>query len=114
VCSSDLLVWPALVLSIHRLTKGWLVTSVLVVVFGGSLLASELMLDAESGQAHTAHTMNKVPLLLVNAPAEIGGLADGSLADIAPTILDLLGLDKPAAMTGHSLLRGLSTSAAAQ
>jgi 2,3-bisphosphoglycerate-independent phosphoglycerate mutase len=87
---------------------------------GGALLITadhgncEQMLDTQSGQAHTAHTMNKVPLLLVNAPARIGGLSDGSLADIAPTILDLLGLDKPTAMTGHSLLRGLSTSAAAQ
>ena len=87
---------------------------------GGALLITadhgncEQMLDTQSGQAHTAHTMNKVPLLLVNAPAKIGGLSDGSLADIAPTILELLGMAKPTVMTGHSLLRGLSTSAAAQ
>jgi len=42
-----------------------------------------------------------VPVIAVNAPA--GHLKNGRLADVAPTLLDLMGLPKPAAMTGHSL-----------
>ncbi|MEQ8355310.1 MAG: 2,3-bisphosphoglycerate-independent phosphoglycerate mutase [Kiloniellaceae bacterium] len=65
----------------------------------------EQMSDPRTGQAHTAHTMNKVPLLLVNGPTRAAKLADGRLADIAPTVLDLLVLPLPAVMTGHSLIR---------
>ncbi|HSR71104.1 MAG TPA: 2,3-bisphosphoglycerate-independent phosphoglycerate mutase, partial [Kiloniellales bacterium] len=78
---------------------------------GGALLITsdhgnvEQMSDPETGQSHTAHTMNRVPLLLVNPPAGIEDLADGRLADIAPTILSLMGLEQPAEMTGRSLLR---------
>ena len=66
---------------------------------------AEQMSDPKTGQAHTAHTMNKVPLLLVNGPARAAALAEGRLADIAPTVLDLMALPRPAAMTGHSLLK---------
>ncbi|MGD1880418.1 MAG: 2,3-bisphosphoglycerate-independent phosphoglycerate mutase [Kiloniellaceae bacterium] len=66
---------------------------------------AEQMSDQETGQAHTAHTMNKVPLLLINGPGRVAALNDGRLADIAPTVLDLMALPKPAAMTGHSLLK---------
>jgi len=65
---------------------------------------AEQMSDEKTGQAHTAHTMNKVPLLLINGPARAEALRDGRLADIAPTVLDLMGLPCPAAMTGHSLI----------
>ncbi|MGF1594200.1 MAG: 2,3-bisphosphoglycerate-independent phosphoglycerate mutase [Kiloniellaceae bacterium] len=65
---------------------------------------AEQMSDAQTGQAHTAHTMNKVPLLLINGPERVAALSDGRLADIAPTLLDLMALPRPAAMTGHSLL----------
>jgi 2,3-bisphosphoglycerate-independent phosphoglycerate mutase len=63
----------------------------------------ELMRDPATGEPHTAHTTNPVPVLLVNG----GGtqLASGRLADVAPTLLDLLGLPKPAEMTGVTLLR---------
>ncbi len=63
----------------------------------------ELMRDPATGEPHTAHTTNPVPVLLVNG----GGakLAGGQLADVAPTLLDLLGLPKPAEMTGVTLLR---------
>jgi 2,3-bisphosphoglycerate-independent phosphoglycerate mutase len=77
---------------------------------GGALLITadhgnaEMMRDPVTGQPHTAHTLNPVPLLLVNPPAGITGLRDGRLADIAPTLLQLLGLSAPAAMTGRSLL----------
>jgi 2,3-bisphosphoglycerate-independent phosphoglycerate mutase len=66
---------------------------------------AEQMSDEKTGQAHTAHTMNKVPLLLINGPARVATLRDGRLADIAPTVLDLMALPVPAQMTGHSLLK---------
>jgi 2,3-bisphosphoglycerate-independent phosphoglycerate mutase len=78
---------------------------------GGSLLITadhgnaEMMRDPKTGQPHTAHTTNPVPLVLVNPPPGITGLADGRLADIAPTLLAIMGLKQPTAMTGHSLLR---------
>jgi 2,3-bisphosphoglycerate-independent phosphoglycerate mutase len=82
---------------------------------GGAMLVTadhgncECMRDPDSGQAMTAHTLNPVPVWLVgsllpgrNAPIL---LADGILADVAPTLLELMGLPQPAEMTGHSLLR---------
>ena len=59
----------------------------------------------DAGQPHTAHTTNTVPLLMLNAPDWAGGLKDGSLADIAPTLLKLLKLKQPQEMTGRSLIR---------
>lgn len=64
----------------------------------------EMMRDPESGQPHTAHTLNKVPIILVNGPAWTQGLRDGRLADVAPTLLRLLDLPQPAKMTGASLI----------
>ena len=88
---------------------------------GGALLITadhgnaEQMADAGTGQAHTAHTMNKVPAILVNPPAGAKGLSDGRLADIAPTILALMKLPRPEEMTGHCLLRPeLARSSAAE
>jgi len=78
---------------------------------GGSLMITadhgnaEQMRDAATGQAHTAHTMNRVPLLLVGAPDDIKGLDDGRLADIAPSLLELMGLEQPTEMSGRSLLQ---------
>jgi 2,3-bisphosphoglycerate-independent phosphoglycerate mutase len=78
---------------------------------GGCLLITadhgnvEMMRDAETGQPHTAHTTNPVPIVLFNPPPGVLGLEDGRLADIAPTLLSLLGLEQPRAMTGRSLLR---------
>jgi 2,3-bisphosphoglycerate-independent phosphoglycerate mutase len=57
-----------------------------------------------SGSPHTAHTANLVPLILVDPQRRDVRLREGILADIAPTILELLELPKPAAMTGRSLL----------
>lgn len=77
---------------------------------GGTLVITadhgnaEMMRDPETGEPHTAHTLNPVPFVVVNPPAEIGRLENGRLSDIAPTLLDLLGQTKPAAMTGHSLI----------
>jgi 2,3-bisphosphoglycerate-independent phosphoglycerate mutase len=78
---------------------------------GGTMLITadhgnvELMRDVATGAPFTAHTTNPVPLILVGPPPGITGLADGRLADIAPTLLAMLGLPQPAAMTGRSLLR---------
>lgn len=77
---------------------------------GGTLIISadhgnaEMMRDPETGEPHTAHTLNPVPFLVVNPPRTVEHLEDGRLADVAPTLLDLLGLEKPAAMTGHTLI----------
>ncbi len=77
---------------------------------GGTMLVTadhgnvEMMADPASGQAHTAHTTNPVPLLLVNPPGALA-LGNGRLADVAPTLLELLALKAPAAMTGESLLQ---------
>ncbi|KXG75025.1 2,3-bisphosphoglycerate-independent phosphoglycerate mutase [Thermotalea metallivorans] len=63
---------------------------------------SDEMLDAE-GNVITAHSKNPVPLLLINAPEDCG-IGEGRLADIAPTLLHMMGLPKPEEMTGRSLL----------
>lgn len=64
----------------------------------------EQMLDPESGQAHTAHTLNPVPLIYVSDRAQDCQLRNGSLCDIAPTLLHLMKLPIPAEMEGQSLL----------
>ena len=56
----------------------------------------------EDGSAHTAHTLNLVPVVLVGADSKI---TNGKLADVAPTILDLMGIEKPIEMTGFSIIR---------
>ncbi|MEA2337007.1 MAG: 2,3-bisphosphoglycerate-independent phosphoglycerate mutase [Thermoanaerobaculia bacterium] len=66
---------------------------------------AELMFDPATNQPHTAHTTNPVPLILVDAHKRFGTLrGGGALQNVAPTILDILGIDKPAEMTGESLL----------
>ena len=65
---------------------------------------AEQMVDPITGQPHTAHTLNMVPAILVNAPPGIAGVGHGRLADVAPTLVALLRLPQPAEMTGHSLL----------
>jgi len=67
------------------------------------------MTDPVSGQRHTAHTTNKVPLVFHGRPASLSG--EGSLRDIAPTMLALQGLAQPEEITGHMLLE-LDTDAA--
>jgi 2,3-bisphosphoglycerate-independent phosphoglycerate mutase len=76
---------------------------------GGALLVTadhgnaELMRDPATGGPHTAHTTNPVPVILF-ADLPGAGLHEGRLADLAPTLLDLMELDKPAEMTGASLI----------
>ena len=64
----------------------------------------EKMIDENTGQPYTAHTVGKVRAVLYNAPSYVKGLKDGRLADISPTLLDLLELQQPQEMTGHSLI----------
>lgn len=62
----------------------------------------EQMIDYKTGEPHTAHTTNPVPLVLVGK--DDVKLKEGRLADLAPTMLDLIGLEKPEEMTGESLI----------
>ena len=64
----------------------------------------EVMFDERRGIPHTAHTTNLVPTVLINAPSNVAHLKPGKLADVAPTILDLMSIPKPKIMTGSSLL----------
>jgi 2,3-bisphosphoglycerate-independent phosphoglycerate mutase len=66
---------------------------------------AEEMFDYQNQQAQTAHTTNKVPLILVSNNCAKLKLHDGRLCDIAPTVLELLNIDKPQEMTGVSLIK---------
>ncbi len=83
-----------------------------VAAAGGVLMVTadhgncEEMINLKSGERHTQHTLNDVPVVLLNAPASIDALRDGRLSDVAPTLLTLLGLEIPSEMTGQSLLGG--------
>jgi len=63
---------------------------------------SEQMIDYTTGDPHTAHTTNDVPLILVGAEGKT--LKSGRLADLAPTMLELMGIERPEEMTGESLI----------
>ena len=64
----------------------------------------ECMLSSDGQQPHTAHTLNVVPVVMVNGPRRVSGLKAGRLADVAPTLLDLMELPQPDEMTGHTLI----------
>ena len=76
---------------------------------GGALLVTadhgncEMMRDPETGGPHTAHTTNPVPVIAMGTNAKT--LRNGRLADLAPTLLDMMGLKHPREMTGQSLLQ---------
>ncbi|MBK5259138.1 MAG: 2,3-bisphosphoglycerate-independent phosphoglycerate mutase [Thermoanaerobaculia bacterium] len=71
----------------------------------------ELMFDKTTNQPHTAHTTNPVPLILVDPKKRYGNLRDGgSLENVAPTMLTILGIEQPAEMTAKSLLASESSS----
>jgi 2,3-bisphosphoglycerate-independent phosphoglycerate mutase len=77
--------------------------------FGGECLITadhgnaEQMLDGKSGQAHTAHTCEPVPLIYVGRKATIA--PTGALSDISPTVLHLMGMEQPEEMTGTVLMQ---------
>ena len=62
-----------------------------------------LRINPQTNGPHTAHTLNRVPAILIDGPAGVK-LKDGRLADVAPTLLALMGFEQPAEMTGVSLL----------
>ena len=76
---------------------------------GGAMIVTadhgncEVMVDPETGGPHTAHTLNPVPVALVGGP-QGAKLRPGRLADLAPTLLALMGLPKPPEMTGETLI----------
>jgi 2,3-bisphosphoglycerate-independent phosphoglycerate mutase len=86
-----------------------------VTEMGGELVLTadhgnaEQMADPDTGQPHTAHTLNPVPLIH-HGQHRLSLRAHGSLRDIAPTLLNLLGLDQPEAMTGQSLIQSPTES----
>jgi 2,3-bisphosphoglycerate-independent phosphoglycerate mutase len=65
---------------------------------------AEQMINYETGDPHTAHTTNQVPFILVNYEEAKALREGGALCDIAPTLLDIMGLEQPAQMTGKSLI----------
>ncbi|MDH5229819.1 MAG: 2,3-bisphosphoglycerate-independent phosphoglycerate mutase [Gammaproteobacteria bacterium] len=75
---------------------------------GGELILTadhgnaELMLNQQSGQAHTAHTTNPVPFVYIGREAELAAI--GALSDVTPSMLYLMGIEKPAEMGGQSLI----------
>ncbi|HEY9022537.1 MAG: 2,3-bisphosphoglycerate-independent phosphoglycerate mutase [Paracoccaceae bacterium] len=76
---------------------------------GGAMIVTadhgncEVMIDPDTGGPHTAHTLNPVPVALVGGPSGVS-LKPGRLADLAPTLLELMGLPQPPEMTGESLI----------
>jgi 2,3-bisphosphoglycerate-independent phosphoglycerate mutase len=65
---------------------------------------AEMMIDPETRGPHTAHTLGTVPIVVVGPEAETMTLRDGRLCDVAPTLLDLMGITAPPTMTGRSLI----------
>ena len=64
----------------------------------------EMMYDETTHGPHTAHTLDRVPVILINGPKEVTALHDGKLADVAPTLLELMHMPQPAVMEGRSLI----------
>jgi 2,3-bisphosphoglycerate-independent phosphoglycerate mutase len=77
---------------------------------GGAMIVTadhgncETMVDPVTGAPHTAHTTNPVPVILVGGPDGARLRPGGRLADLAPTLLELMGLPQPPEMTGRSLI----------
>jgi 2,3-bisphosphoglycerate-independent phosphoglycerate mutase len=101
---------PAAVKAVETIDSCLERVSARVLAMGGELLITadhgncELMVDPATGEPHTAHTTNPVPIWWVTRDPRGRGLRDGGLADVAPTLLELLGLPVPPEMTGRSLL----------
>ena len=99
-------VLPAAVKAVETVDECVGIIAAAVKEMGGTLLITADHGNADcmrspDGQPHTAHTTNPVPLILVGAKAQ---LRPGRLADLAPTLLELMGYEKPAEMTGESLI----------
>ena len=66
---------------------------------------AEVMVDEETGKPQTAHTTNEVPFVIINGPKDISLKEDGALCNVAPTVLELMGIKKPAEMESDSLIK---------
>jgi 2,3-bisphosphoglycerate-independent phosphoglycerate mutase len=82
-----------------------------VVAKGGAAIVTadhgncERMIDEVTGEAHTYHTVGPVSLFIIDGDTYYDLYTWGRLADVAPTVLDLLGMPQPPEMTGRSLIR---------
>ncbi|MBR0654879.1 2,3-bisphosphoglycerate-independent phosphoglycerate mutase [Roseomonas arctica] len=100
---------PAAIKAVEAVDRGLGAIAQAIREVGGALLVTadhgnaEQMTDPKTGGPHTAHTTNVVPVLLLGGGEGVA-LREGRLADVAPTLLALMRLDQPAAMTGTSLL----------
>lgn len=107
--------FDATVMAIEALDKCLEQVVAVIKEVGGELLVTadhgnaELMRNPETGQAHTAHTTNPVPLIYVGERPLSFKDNHGALSDIAPTMLYLMGLDQPVEMSGHCLFETDST-----
>jgi 2,3-bisphosphoglycerate-independent phosphoglycerate mutase len=103
-------VLDAAVKAVETVDRGLEKIAEAVLEHGGTLLVTadhgncEQMVDPSTGGPHTAHTTNPVPLWWISRDSEGRRLRDGGLADLAPTVLDLLKIPVPDEMTGHSLI----------
>jgi len=103
---------PAVVRAVETLDASLGRLEAAVQAAGGTLLITadhgnaEMLRDPKTGEPYTAHTTFPVPVLLAHPPKPGMSLAGGKLADLAPTLLALMGLPQPPDMTGNSLLRG--------
>ncbi|MEI4473506.1 2,3-bisphosphoglycerate-independent phosphoglycerate mutase [Frigidibacter sp. MR17.24] len=100
---------PAAIAACEAVDRGLAAVTAALAEAGGAMVLTadhgncETMIDPETGGPHTAHTTNPVPVALIGGPAG-ARLRAGRLADLAPTLLALMGLEKPAEMTGESLI----------
>ncbi len=100
---------PAAVKAVEAVDRGLTRAVAALEKVGGAMIVCadhgncEMMVDPVTGGPHTAHTVNPVPVILVGGP-QGAHLRSGRLADLAPTLLALMGLPKPAEMTGESLI----------
>ena len=94
----------------HKVDRKIIVVKDAVKEVGGQMFIcadhgnAEQLIDEETGEPFTAHTTNPVPFILVNADPVYKLREGGCLADIAPTLIELMGMQQPAEMTGKSLL----------
>ena len=99
---------PAAVAACEAVDKGLGAAIEALEKVGGAMIVTadhgncDMMIDPETGGAHTAHTLNPVPVILFGGPAG-ATMQDGRLADLAPTLLRLMGLEPPEEMTGTCL-----------
>jgi len=100
---------PAAIAACAAVDRGLARVIPAIMAAGGAMVLTadhgncETMVDPVTGAPHTAHTLNPVPVILIGGPPG-ARLRDGRLADVAPTLLALMGLPQPPEMTGQSLI----------